>query len=109
MPSIDVFTGPFYAHLPPDEGATFVAEARCVASELILVVTARPVDRQIDGWDNRTYLGFGEPRRRRDISARTPPFHQPHGYANFGGPWCTVVASRPSRESQHSPASYPGR
>lgn len=48
-----VFTAHFYGHLPPDERTAFLAEARRVAPELIVVDSAarRGAD---NGWQERT-------------------------------------------------------
>jgi demethylmenaquinone methyltransferase/2-methoxy-6-polyprenyl-1,4-benzoquinol methylase len=48
-----VFTGHFYGHLPDGERAAFLAEARRVASELIVVDTARRDDRPAEHWEPR--------------------------------------------------------
>jgi demethylmenaquinone methyltransferase/2-methoxy-6-polyprenyl-1,4-benzoquinol methylase len=48
-----VFTGHFYGHLPPAERATFLAEARRVAGELIVVDTARRPEVPAERWDER--------------------------------------------------------
>jgi ubiquinone/menaquinone biosynthesis C-methylase UbiE len=48
-----VLTGHFYGHLPPDERATFLAEARRVAPELVVIDTARRPDRPAEGWEER--------------------------------------------------------
>lgn len=48
-----VFTGHFYGHLPPDERARFLSEARRVARELIVVDSAPRPDRPPEHWDRR--------------------------------------------------------
>ena len=48
-----VFTGHFYGHLPADERAAFVAEARRVAGELVVVDTARREDAPAEQWERR--------------------------------------------------------
>lgn len=48
-----VFTGHFYGHLPPTERQAFLAEARRVADELIVVDTARRPDVPAERWDQR--------------------------------------------------------
>ncbi len=48
-----VFTGHFYGHLPPGEQAAFLAEARRVADELVVVDTARRPDVPAERWDER--------------------------------------------------------
>jgi ubiquinone/menaquinone biosynthesis C-methylase UbiE len=65
-----VFTAHFYGHLVEDERAVFLAEARRVATELVVVDSAaRPGTR--DGWQERT-LNDGSTHRvfKRYLSAQ---------------------------------------
>jgi len=48
-----VFTGHFYGHLSPDERAAFLAEARRVARELVVVDSALREDVQPEQWQER--------------------------------------------------------
>jgi SAM-dependent methyltransferase len=48
-----VLTGHFYGHLPPDERARFLAEARRVASELIVIDSARRAGEADEQWQER--------------------------------------------------------
>ena len=48
-----VFTGHFYGHLPAGERETFLAEARRMAGELIVVDTARRPEVPTERWDER--------------------------------------------------------
>jgi ubiquinone/menaquinone biosynthesis C-methylase UbiE len=48
-----VFIGHFYGHLPPDERAAFLAEARRVAPELVVVDSAPRQDEPREGWQDR--------------------------------------------------------
>ncbi|HWD66262.1 MAG TPA: methyltransferase domain-containing protein [Solirubrobacteraceae bacterium] len=48
-----VFTGHFYGHLPPTERTRFLAEARRVAGELVVVDTARREDTPAERWEER--------------------------------------------------------
>jgi len=48
-----VFTGHFYGHLAPDERAAFLAEARRVARELVVVDSALREDVQPEQWQER--------------------------------------------------------
>jgi len=48
-----VLTGHFYGHLPPDERAAFLAEARRVAAELIVVDTALRPGGEPEQWQER--------------------------------------------------------
>jgi len=67
-----VVTAHFYGHLAPDERSDFLAEARRVASELIVIDSARRPGVQAEQWQERVlndgsrhrvfkrYLGAGE-------------------------------------------------
>jgi ubiquinone/menaquinone biosynthesis C-methylase UbiE len=48
-----LFTGHFYGHLPPEERASFLGEARRVAKELVVVDTARRADTPAERWEER--------------------------------------------------------
>ena len=48
-----VLTGHFYGHLPPDERHAFLAEARRVAGELIVVDSALRPDVEAEQWQDR--------------------------------------------------------
>ena len=48
-----VFTGHFYGHLPPGERMAFLAEARRVAGELVVVDSARRPGVQAEQWQER--------------------------------------------------------
>jgi ubiquinone/menaquinone biosynthesis C-methylase UbiE len=48
-----ILTGHFYGHLVPDERAAFLAEARRVAPELVIVDTAPRPDKPAEGWEER--------------------------------------------------------
>jgi SAM-dependent methyltransferase len=48
-----LFTGHFYGHLPPGERAAFVAEARRVAGELVVVDSARRPGVDPEQWQER--------------------------------------------------------
>lgn len=49
-----VFAGHFYGHLPADERARFLAEARRIAPELVVVDSARRPGIPDEGWQQRT-------------------------------------------------------
>ena len=53
-----LFTGHFYGHLPHEERASFLAEARRVARELVVMDTARREDTPAERWEERV-LGDG--------------------------------------------------
>lgn len=48
-----VFTGHFYGHLPPRERAAFLAEARRLAGELVVVDSALRPEVESDRWQER--------------------------------------------------------
>jgi ubiquinone/menaquinone biosynthesis C-methylase UbiE len=48
-----VFTGHFYGHLLPDERTAFLAEARRVAGELVVVDSAPRGDEPVEQWQER--------------------------------------------------------
>lgn len=48
-----VLTGHFYGHLPPGERVTFLGEARRVASELIVIDSARRPGQDAEQWQER--------------------------------------------------------
>ena len=88
-----VFTAHFYGHLPPDERATFLAEARRVAPELVVVDSAARPGTQ-DGWQERT-LNDGSTHRvfKRYFTAEQLA-HELAGEPLFDGEW--FVAGRTS-------------
>lgn len=49
-----VFTSSFYGHLQPEERTAFLAEARRVAPELVVVDAARRPDVPAEAWEERT-------------------------------------------------------
>jgi len=90
-----VFTGHFYGHLPPDERAQFLAQARRVAGELIVVDTARRpgtpeqrTDERIlnDGSRHEVFKRFLEPER---LAAEID------GEVLLAGTWFVAARSRP--------------
>lgn len=65
-----VLTGHFYGHLPPPERAAFLAEARRVASELVVIDSALRPDVEPEQWQERV-LNDGSRHRvyKRYLSA----------------------------------------
>jgi demethylmenaquinone methyltransferase/2-methoxy-6-polyprenyl-1,4-benzoquinol methylase len=57
-----VFTGHFYGHLPPDERARFLAEARRVAPELVVVDSALREGVEPEQWQRRVLNDGSEHR-----------------------------------------------
>jgi ubiquinone/menaquinone biosynthesis C-methylase UbiE len=66
-----VFTGHFYGHLPIEERTAFLAEARRVAPELIVIDTAQRPDEPSERWEERV-LSDGSRHRvyKRYLSAK---------------------------------------
>jgi ubiquinone/menaquinone biosynthesis C-methylase UbiE len=66
-----ILTGHFYGHLPPPERAAFMAEARRVARELIVIDSAPRPDRPAEHYDERM-LNDGSRHRvfKRYLSAQ---------------------------------------
>jgi SAM-dependent methyltransferase len=65
-----VLTGHFYGHLPPDERAVFLSQARRVSAELVVVDTARRPRVPAEQWQERV-LNDGSRHRvyKRYLSA----------------------------------------
>jgi ubiquinone/menaquinone biosynthesis C-methylase UbiE len=89
-----VFTAHFYGHLEPEDRVSFLAEARRVASELIVVDAALQPDHAREEWQERT-LNDGS---RFDVFKR---FFEPAqlvaelggGDVVLAGSWFVVVSS----------------
>jgi ubiquinone/menaquinone biosynthesis C-methylase UbiE len=93
-----VFTGHFYGHLPAEERTAFLAEARRVAPELIVIDTAQRSDEPSERWEERV-LNDGSRHRvyKRFLSAENLA-QELGGTPLFDGRW--FVAARvewPSR------------
>jgi ubiquinone/menaquinone biosynthesis C-methylase UbiE len=89
-----IFTGHFYGHLQEAERSAFLAEARRVARELVVVDAAERPDEPPEAWQERT-LRDGS---RHRVYKR---FFRPHdlvrelggGRVLYDGPWFVVVAT----------------
>jgi SAM-dependent methyltransferase len=90
-----VITGHFYGHLLLGERAAFLAEARRVARELVVIDSARGPDGEGEAWQERI-LGDGS---RHEVYKR---WFTPDGLAEelgggevlHAGPWFVMVRSR---------------
>jgi demethylmenaquinone methyltransferase/2-methoxy-6-polyprenyl-1,4-benzoquinol methylase len=94
-----VFTAHFYGHLPPDERASFLAEARRVAAELIVVDSAsrpgieaeRSEERVLDdGSRHRVFKRYLRPEQLAE---------EIDGEVLLGGDW--FIAARAPAASVH--------
>jgi demethylmenaquinone methyltransferase/2-methoxy-6-polyprenyl-1,4-benzoquinol methylase len=90
-----LFTGHFYGHLQDPDRETFLADAHRVASELVIVDSARRPDHDLEEWQERV-LNDGS---RYEVYKR---FFEPDALAQeLGGgtvlhasPWFVMVSSR---------------
>lgn len=92
-----VFTGHFYGHLPPDERRRFLAEARRVATELVVVDSARRPGVASEGWQWRT-LNDGSRHRvyKRYLTGRQLA-GELGGEVVLDGEWFVAVRARLAR------------
>jgi len=98
-----VLTGHFYGHLPPRERAAFLAQARRVASELVVIDTALRPDVEPEQWQERVlndgsrHQVFKRYLRPEQLTAEIG------GQVVFAGTW--FVAARSTAPSAGPPAS----
>jgi ubiquinone/menaquinone biosynthesis C-methylase UbiE len=90
-----VLTAHFYGHLVPDERAAFLAEARRVASELVVIDTARRAGRPAEDWEQRV-LNDGSRHRvfKRYLDAGELAAELGGGEVLLAGSWFVAVAAR---------------
>ena len=88
-----VVTGHFYGHLLPGERERFLAEARRVAPQIVVVDTARRNDRPAETWEER---GLDDGSRhevyKRYFTAAELGGELGGGKVLFDGRWFVVVA-----------------
>jgi demethylmenaquinone methyltransferase/2-methoxy-6-polyprenyl-1,4-benzoquinol methylase len=89
-----VLTAHFYGHLPPDERAAFLAEARRVARELIVVDSALRDDVEPEAWQERV-LSDGSRHRvfKRHLAAPGLAEELGGGEVLLDGIWFVAVRS----------------
>jgi ubiquinone/menaquinone biosynthesis C-methylase UbiE len=87
-----VFTGHFYGHLPPDERQLFVAEARRVAGELVVVDSARRPGVDHEQWQDRVLNDGSRHRVYKRYFTADQLAGELGGEALFDGAW--FVAAR---------------
>lgn len=90
-----VFTGHFYGHLSPTERVRFLAEARRVAPELIVVDTARRPDIESERWETRVLDDGSEHRvfKRYLTGAQLVEELGPRTEVLLEGSWFVAAAS----------------
>jgi ubiquinone/menaquinone biosynthesis C-methylase UbiE len=89
-----VFTGHFYGHLEPDERLAFLAEARRVARELVVVDSAVRPDHESEEWQTRVLndgSSFSVFKRYFDASQLADELGG--GRVLHQSPWFVMVAS----------------
>ncbi len=89
-----VFTAHFYGHLEPPDRRRFLAEARRIAPELIVVDSAVRPDHEREEWQERT-LGDGSRFRvfKRYFDAGGLARELGAGEVLHASPWFVVVRS----------------
>jgi ubiquinone/menaquinone biosynthesis C-methylase UbiE len=89
-----VFTGHFYGHLDQAERLAFVAEARRVAPELIVVDSAKRPDHRPEEWQTRV-LGDGSQFSvyKRYFDAEALAVELGEGTVLHQSPWFVMVSS----------------
>lgn len=92
-----VLTGHFYGHLQPAERETFLAEARRVGGELVVVDSALRSDVQPEEWQERM-LNDGSRHRvyKRYFTGEGLAAELGGGRILFAGRWFVVAASPPT-------------
>jgi ubiquinone/menaquinone biosynthesis C-methylase UbiE len=92
-----VFTSHFYGHLLPDERETFLAEARRVAEELVVVDSALRPKIGPEAWQQRT-LNDGTVHRvyKRWFTGEGLAAELGGGEVLFDGDWFVAVLSAPT-------------
>jgi demethylmenaquinone methyltransferase/2-methoxy-6-polyprenyl-1,4-benzoquinol methylase len=92
-----VFTGHFYGHLPPLERAAFLAEARRVAAEIVVVDSAvRP--EATGGWQVRTLNDGSRHRVFKRYFTPDELAHEVGGDVFYAGPYFVGVRAVLKRE-----------
>lgn len=82
-----VFTGHFYGHLPPGERRRFIAEARRVAPELVVVDSARRPGVEAEQWQERILNDGSRHRVYKRYLTAAQLADELGGAALFEGDW----------------------
>ena len=87
-----MFTGHFYGHLVEEERVRFLAEARRVAAELVVVDTALQADHEPEEWQERV-LNDGSRHEvyKRFFSGEGLAEELGGGEVLHAGPWFVAV------------------
>ncbi len=89
-----VFTSHFFHHLPPDDRAAFIAEARRVGRELVVVEGVRAPDAAAEEWIERAGKDGSTQRfYKRSFTATELAGELGDGRVLHEGRWFTMVAS----------------
>jgi ubiquinone/menaquinone biosynthesis C-methylase UbiE len=89
-----VFTGHFYGHLEPEERQSFLAEARRVAPQLVVVDAARRPNHAAEEWQNRRISdGTTWPVFKRFFDPQQLLAELGGGQILFAGQWFLVASS----------------
>lgn len=89
-----LFTGHFYGHLEPEDRETFLAEARRVASQIVVADAARRPGHEPDEWQQRPISdGTTYPVFKRFFLPEQLVDELGGGDVLFAGDWFVVVAT----------------
>ncbi len=88
-----VFTGHFYGHLPPAERASFVAEARRLAPELVVVDSAPRPGIAAAGWQERVLNDGSRHRVYKRYLSGAQLAEEIGGKSIFDGQWFAAARS----------------
>jgi demethylmenaquinone methyltransferase/2-methoxy-6-polyprenyl-1,4-benzoquinol methylase len=86
-----VMTGHFYGHLPPDERATFLSEARRVAGELIVIDSALRPGVATDQWQERVLSDGSRHQVYKRYLSGTQLAEEIDGEVLMDGAWFVVA------------------
>ncbi|MEA2305046.1 MAG: hypothetical protein QOH43_2326 [Solirubrobacteraceae bacterium] len=106
-----VVTGHFYGHLQEDERARFVAEARRVAPELVVIDSARRPDGDAERWEERTLDDDSRHQvYKRWFTGEQLAAELGGGEVLHAGPWFVAVRAspRPAWRSADAPSAASG-
>ena len=89
-----MLTGHFYGHLLPDERSAFLAEARRVAGELVVVDSAERDGQPAEQWQERI-LNDGSSHRvyKRFVTGEALAAELGGGTVLFDGRWFVAVSA----------------
>ena len=91
-----VLTGHFYGHLPPDEAEPFLAEARRVGRELVVIDSAYRPGVEPEQWQERVLNDGSRHRVYKRYLTADQLATEIGGQALFSGDWFVAVVSSPA-------------